>query len=432
MLKTTLKVFLQASCWILILVAIPVGVVGSAVVLFSVVGVTGSRIGAAIVGMIALILCTGGLSWWAAKGITRSHRLRHWLSGTITSISFALAVLVTGFLVFAPAPNYIPPTVTDDTQYWDLSTGSQIAFSLELAVGVRQSTPVILVHGGPGAPDNGQKHLMAVLAEEGFDVYTYDQIGAGLSGRLEDVSDYTVARQVADLEAIRSTIGAEQIVLIGASWGGQLIANYLAEFPEHVAKAIISSPGNIWSPAFTNKKGLTATGIKDQDEVIKDYPRFMLAHVLLEAVGPKTAHALLPDRAMDGVFQAIVDRFDMSSGCQNIDRLPGSESGIHQQGVGFWVNAMTSRNSNQVADPRPALRNVSTPMLVLRSECDYIAWEVTREYRDLLPNAVLIAVEDAGHTISAHQPELYLQAVRSFLLDAPLPLENYTATFAPW
>jgi pimeloyl-ACP methyl ester carboxylesterase len=86
---------------------------------------------------------------------------------------------------------------------------------------------------------------VAVGALAGFDVYAYDQIGAGRSARLADVKAYTVARHVADLEAIRTTIGAEKIVLIGNSWGGTLAANYLAAHPEHGGQAglVVSHAG---------------------------------------------------------------------------------------------------------------------------------------------------------------------------------------------
>ncbi|MGW4962883.1 alpha/beta fold hydrolase [Nonomuraea sp. NPDC004186] len=57
------------------------------------------------------------------------------------------------------------------------------------------------------------------LAAAGFDVYAYDQLGAGRSTRLSDVTGYTVARHVADLEAIRRTIGADRIVIVGQRTG---------------------------------------------------------------------------------------------------------------------------------------------------------------------------------------------------------------------
>lgn len=133
-----------------------------------------------------------------------------------------------------------------------------------------------------------------------------------------------------------------------------------------------------------------------------------------------------------GVFEEVVGSFDLWSGCP-AEEHPGGKA-IHddQAGVGFWVNAVTGQDKNRVADPRPALRRVSTPLLVLRSECDYRAWEATREYRDLLPNAVMLTVDDAGHVIADDQPELYREAVLAFLLDEPLPEQPYTEDDAPW
>ena len=244
--------------------------------------------------------------------------------------------------------------------------------------------------------------------------------------------EYTVARQVADLEAIRQAIGSDQMVLVGKSWGGTLIAHYLAAYPDRVAKAVVSSPGSIWAPAFADTNGLTASGRQDQSTVIADLPRFMLAHVLLCTVSPRVTHALLPDPQMDGVFQRLVGRLDLWSGCSAAQHPDGRAVHDEQAGVGFWVNAMTGLDAQRVADPRPALHSVAAPVLVLHSECDYRAWASTREYRDILPNAIMLTVEDAGHVIPLDQPELYRRAVLAFLLDQPLSRTPYTGDDAPW
>ncbi|MFJ9706042.1 alpha/beta fold hydrolase [Streptomyces sp. NPDC101234] len=134
----------------------------------------------------------------------------------------------------APAP----PGV----RFWDLPTGSHIAYVHAPATGKARPTPVIFLHGGPGTPGEGVPTGGRELAADGFDVYSYDQLGAGRSTRLRDVTGYTVARQVADLEAIRRTLGADRIILVGQSWGGSLTAQYLAAHAEHVAKAVFTSP----------------------------------------------------------------------------------------------------------------------------------------------------------------------------------------------
>jgi proline iminopeptidase len=66
-------------------------------------------------------------------------------------------------------------------------------------------------------------------------------------------------------------------------------------------------------------------------------------------------------------------------------------------------------------DPRPVLRQVHTPALVLRGACDYKRPEIAAEYASTLPGAVLQEVPDAGHLVRMEQPEAYESAVLDFL-----------------
>ncbi len=47
--------------------------------------------------------------------------------------------------------------------------------------------------------------------------------------------------------------------------------------------------------------------------------------------------------------------------------------------------------------------------------------EVAREYRDVFPDATLLVVEGAGHSIADARPVLYADVVRAFLVEEPLP-----------
>ncbi|MER5325348.1 alpha/beta fold hydrolase [Streptosporangium roseum] len=80
---------------------------------------------------------------------------------------------------------------------------------------------------------------------------------------------------------------------------------------------------------------------------------------------------------------------------------------------------MTTRNARRVSGPRPVLRRLTTPVLVLRGTCDHLAAEVAREYPDVLPNAVLRTIDGAGHHIDHDQPELYRRLVTDFLRGDP-------------
>jgi len=416
--------------WLAVILALYFSAFVAAVVLLLTVLVTLSRDVALIAGLLSLIVVGWVLLRKPTRQVSTNPTLQRWLSiGAIGVTVIALALVVYHYLL-SPTPPYTPITPNSNIRYWELPTGSRIAYMHQPTPDNTGQPPVILVHGGPGSPSKGQPGVSEALNEAGFDVYSYHQVGAGLSSRLDDVSQYTVARHVEDLEAIRQMIETEQVILIGGSWGGQLIINYLAAYPEHVNRAVVSSPGAIWPPAFTDEGRLTDEGNQDLQATIAAYPRFVLAHALLQTIGPRPAHTLLPDQQMDGVFQAFVSKLDMAPGCSDVEAREGSNRET-PAGMGFWVNAVTTHNAGQIDDQRPVLRNTTTPVLVLRGECDYIAWEVTREYRDVLPNAAMLVIEGAGHTIEAHQPESYLEAVLAFLLDAPLPQQPYIEETAP-
>lgn len=425
-----------AGWWLLVIVAIAVGVLAGAAALLVIVALTGNSVLGGIAGGLALVACTGGLTWLAARAISPKQSLRRWLPVSVTTATLAVIALTLGPVLYGPGLPSTPFPPASDARFWDLPAGSRIAYFHTPARGDPRPEPVILVHGGPGAPDVRDEALAQTLADAGFDVYDYHQIGAGLSDRLPEIREYTVARHVADLEAIRAVIDADRVVLIGGSWGGKLIAQYLAAHPDRVARAVVHSPAPLWSPAFADTNGLTASGRDNQLEVIGKYPSLMLAQALLSTVGPDVAHALFPDHRIDGAFQALIGEIDMWSGCPGRGpavNTPASDTPANPPaGVGFWANAATSLDAQRVADPRPALREVTTPLLVLRGECDYIAWDVTREYHDVLPNAVLLAIADAGHVIPADQPGRYREAVRAFLLDEPLPQDLYVAADVPW
>jgi len=423
------KLYTHLRRWLAVILALYFSMFVAAIILLLTALVTLNRNVALITGLLALIIIGWALVKKPAKQISANPTIQRWFPiGAIGVTVIVLALVVYHYLLSHPPYTSITPT--SNINYWELPNGSRIAYAHQAALDDTDQPPVILVHGGPGSPGMGQSSVIEALNEAGFDVYGYHQVGAGLSSRLNDVSQYTVARHVADLEAIRQMIEAEQVILIGGSWGGQLIVNYLAAYPHHVNRAVVSSPGAIWPPAFTDETRLTAEGNQDLQATIAAFPRFVLAHALMQTIGPRAAHALLPDEQIDGVFQAFVGNLDMAPGCSDVEAREGSNTET-PSGMGFWVNAVTTLNAAQIDDPRPVLQNTTTPVLVLRGECDYIAWEVTREYRDVLPNAAMLVIEGAGHTIEAHQPESYLEAVLAFLLDAPLPQQPYIEETAP-
>jgi proline iminopeptidase len=179
---------------------------------------------------LVLLLVSGTTVWLL------THRLSLALS---VGGGWLLATAVLVAYLFAPLKvAYQPPEPLPNMQFWDLATGSRIAYTKITADGESRTTPIIYLHGGPGwVILNSDIAFYSQFAQDGFDVYLYDQVGSGRSARLSDVRQYTTERHVADLEAIRREINAEQVILIGQSWGNTLAADYMAAYPEHVARS---------------------------------------------------------------------------------------------------------------------------------------------------------------------------------------------------
>jgi pimeloyl-ACP methyl ester carboxylesterase len=114
---------------------------------------------------------------------------------------------------------------------------------VRMAGGPRSGNALVAVHGGPGMSSDYMTSLER-LAGPDFAVVTYDQRGTGRSSSPAEIaSSYTLAKYVADLEAVRQAIGVDQIHLLGHSWGGVVAMSYAAAHPEHVRSLLLVSSG---------------------------------------------------------------------------------------------------------------------------------------------------------------------------------------------
>jgi proline iminopeptidase len=345
--------------------------------------------------------------------------LRRRRSGRVAAATAAVSAALTGVLavvtVLAPGGRQGEPLpLREPTGRWQLSTGSTIAYDKVPALGRARSTPVVLLHGGPGTPGSGTGRLGDAIAARGFDVYSYDQIGAGRSARLSDPTGYSVSRNVADLEAVRQTIGAERLVLVGTSWGATLAAEYLAARPERVAGVVFVSPGALWAPAWTGTEegdiwDRLPPAMDRRVDTLTSSTRLTALGLLMQ-VNPRAAHALVGDAEVDGLFTEVLRTVAAAGTCNPTQSLR-YEGGR----PGFYANQLVSADQLERPDPRPALRAVRTPALVLRGECDYKRPEIAAEYAATIPGAVLREIADAGHLIRVDQPAAYESAVLRFL-----------------
>ncbi|MEQ7123724.1 alpha/beta hydrolase [Actinopolymorpha sp. B11F2] len=351
---------------------------------------------------------------------TRRRRRAILIGTTAGIIGFTFTVVV------PPAEPALPPEPVAGQASVLLPTGSRIAYVRRPATTREHAEPIIFLHGGPGVPDlAGDTAYFGQLTRDGHDVYVYAHIGSGASARLADPAEYTMDRHLADLEAFRRHIGADQVTLIGHSFGASLAAAYVADHPSRVVKAVYSSPGDL-DPA-AGGASLTprlSLGRKLQVYAYLMRPRDLLAYTLVQ-VNPKAAHTLTGDADMDARFDAHYNRTRSALRC---DGRPGPE--LH--GLGAYANLYPqSAVRSRARDRRADLARAGVPGLVIKGSCDYLSWSSAIGYLDVLRKGRLVYLRGAGHNAYQERPNAFLATVRAFLADDPLPVRPYQGRQQP-
>lgn len=220
----------------------------------------------------------------------------------LTAVTTGALLLVGTIALLTPlVPTQTPRVPVDGAAFWRLDTGSRLAYIHLPATTPVRPVPVVVLHGGPAIPDTAANvAAFGPLTRIGFDVYFYDQLGAGRSARLADPAGYGLDRDVDDLDAVRRTLGVDMMILIGHSYGGALAAHYLATHPDHVQQMVLLSPGPL-DPADTSAS--RATSGLDVPQKMAAYgavlaPRALLGYALLQ-VNPAAAHSYFRDSEAD-------------------------------------------------------------------------------------------------------------------------------------
>ncbi|TMR20801.1 alpha/beta fold hydrolase [Nonomuraea turkmeniaca] len=320
-----------------------------------------------------------------------------------------------------PAPYHAPLAPVAGQREWRLPTGSELAYVRLAPKRVTRPDPVVFLHGGPGVADlAASSAFLGKLTADGYQVYVYDQLGAGRSARLRDPRGYGLTRDVEDLEAIRQAVGAKRLNLIAQDYGAQLAAAYLAAHPDRVARAVLSSPAGLsqGSPAAPvlaspsepsqgapawESQGREADGKVEVAAVFgrdgTPDPRLLAVSTLLR-VDARAAHAFAGDREL-GAYLDLV-RQGAPHPC------PAAATGS-----GGYV-ALTGRTAP--GSLRLRLSGVTAPVLIVKGGCDEQSWASAMSFRRALPSATLAYLGG-----STYRSEAYLGLLRAFLSGRPVP-----------
>ncbi|MGW4433314.1 proline iminopeptidase-family hydrolase [Streptomyces tendae] len=266
------------------------------------------------------------------------------------------------------------------------------------------SPAVVVVHGGPGSTHDYLQN-MAVLADHGWPVVHYDQLGNGgsthLPGRGADF--WTVDLFLAELDNLLTRLDiADDYILFGQSWGGLLVARHASLKPAGLRGLVIANaPASypLWLqemevlraqlPPGVNETLLRheAAGTTDSEEYYEAMGPFYDRHVCRLKPWPRDYQASFYE-----VYNDPTVYFAMNG-----------PSEFHVIG--------TLRDWG-VEDCLP---DIEVPTLVLSGRHDEATPVTVRPYAELIPRARWEIFEDSSHLPHLEEPERFVEVMLGYL-----------------
>lgn len=259
--------------------------------------------------------------------------------------------------------------------------------------------PLLVIHGGPGAPHDYLLNLESLSNER--PVIFYDQLGCGNSKAKSDTTLWTVERFVDELQIVRKALNLDKVHLLGQSWGTMLAVEYLIrKKPEGVVSLILSAP-------YLN----TDMWKKDQQKWINQLPED-IKEAIVSSEEEKKYDSPEYLNAMNVFYQKHVCR--MEPWPDNVNRA-FEKMGIDVYHYMWGPSEFTINGTLKNADLTEQLSQIEVPTLFTCGEFDESTPESARYFQSRLPGSSLHVFKGASHMHHIESEEEYQQVLTAFL-----------------
>ncbi len=264
---------------------------------------------------------------------------------------------------------------------------------------------LVLISGGPGISHDYFHPYFSSLTNS-YRVVYFDAIGRGKSDHAQSPKEYTLSRDVEDVEGLRKALGLGRISVLGHSYGGVVAQAYALRFPE-------SLRGLILVDTLFSAEMWQANNDNSNRELQNQFPEVWERIQEVRAQGYSSCSKEY--QAANDVSPAFLMFYDAS----NFDKIIRGGGSVSND----VYCAMTGEDGDFLIagdlgnfDFRRDLKKVSVPMLILAGRYDRVAlphWTI--EYKRYAPQAKFVMLEKSGHFPFIEQTDETLRLVRDFL-----------------
>ena len=317
-----------------------------------------------------------------------------------------MKILIKSFLLiiltYSLCAQNFPDSQTDG-KYYEVN-GAKI-----WTVSFGNGDPLFFIAGGPG---NAHSYLRAFdsLSTTNTLVY-FDAFGRGKSDTARNITEYSLGRDVEDLEGLRKAMGFSKISVLGHSYGGVVAQAYAIKYPENVSQLILANTFHsylMWQENCDNSN----------HEIKTNYPE-----VWEELMKVRKQGAVSSDIIHQEIYSRVPYGFLYAYNPENFNRVgrkpyPNSNNTkLYYQMVGRDGDFLVSSDIGTF-DFRKQLKDLKMPILIYAGRYDRVAvpW-MEVEYKDYCPQAKFFMFEKSGHNPQVEESEKLFKVIRDFLAE---------------
>ena len=278
-------------------------------------------------------------------------------------------------------------------------TGGKVWYRI---VGSGNNTPLLLLHGGPGAASNYLRPLEALAKDR--PIIFFDQLGCGHSSPITDTSLMTIDNYVEEIAQLKKALGIKEYFLYGHSWGTMLGIDFYLKHPEGIKAIIFSSPlfsADLW--------------INDAKILIKTLPD-SVQQIINYSDQNQTYSTPEYQRAVEIYYHHFLRRIDDT--LKEVDSTKNSPIenvyDVYQYmwGPSEFKATGTLKNYNRLE----YLPKISVPVLLTCGEFDEARPATVKYYKSLIPRSKFIEIKNSGHVTMNDNTKDNNQAIGDFLI----------------
>jgi proline iminopeptidase len=274
-----------------------------------------------------------------------------------------------------------------------------------------RGSPLVIVHGGPGASHDYFLPYLAPLARK-HQLIFIDERGSGKSQKLDNPAGYTVEAMVEDVEAVRKDLALGRIALLGHSYGGVLAQAYALKYQQNLSDLILCSTFDSTSKmneVFRKQLAAMPTELRARIEKLeaaglyghgKDYEKGRYPVDYMIAAWGEGYFPYLYQRHPDANYDPI------ANGNMSWD--------LYREMWGSHGEYVIDGNLKSV-EYEKELPSIHVHTLVTAGDHDECDPMQAKEMSHLIRGSRLVVFPQSGHMTFVDQPDLFLRAVDDFL-----------------